>query len=185
MSKALWFNALGFQGVWWALALGVPRGFGVLSALIASAYLIWQWQQAKHRNLVVLSVMSCAALGLVADTLLGLLGGVTFTAANPAPFEGIQPWWLCLLWMSLGCTLHSSLQWLCHWPKLSVLLSAVAGVASYEAAIPLGLMHWQSSAAYWVLVFVWGMCFPVLLFALNGRWPNTPQPRSEAQRGSA
>ena len=172
MSKALWLNALGFQCTWWALALGVPLGLGGLSAVVALAYVIWQWQQAVHRKSLMRSVLVCAISGFIADTVLGIVGGVHFLPTNPAPFEALQPWWLGLLWMSLGCTLHSSLQWLCNWPKLSIGLSAIAGVASYQAAIPLGLMQWQGSAPYWILVFVWGLCFPVLLFGVNGKWPS-------------
>ncbi len=172
MSKALWLNALGFQCVWWALALGVPRGLGVLSAVVALAYVIWQWQQAEDRESHMLSMLACVISGFFADMALGIVGGVHFMPTNPAPFEALQPWWLTLLWMSLGCTLHSSLQWLCNWPMLSVGFSAIAGVASYQAAVEFGLMQWQGSAPYLILVFVWGLCFPVLLFGVNGKWPS-------------
>jgi hypothetical protein len=168
MNHAIWVNALGFQCVWWALALSVPNGQGWIGISVALTYVFGQLRYTNDQPQMLRAIALTAGLGLVGDTALAQLTNLVFMPVNPAPLSELQPWWLFLLWISLGCTLQSSLKWLCKWPKLSVVLSAFAGVISYKMAIPIGLMQWQGVSPYWILIFVWALCFPVLLFAVNG-----------------
>ena len=178
MTLAIWVNALGFQCVWWALALTVPAGHGWIGLLAAVTYVLGQLRCTNDRPQMLKAIALSAGLGLMGDTALAQLTDVVFMTVNPAPLSKFQPWWLLLLWVSLGCTLQSSLKWLCKWPKFSVVLSALAGVISYQMAVPMGLMQWHDASPYWVLIFVWGMCFPVLLFEVNGASSNQQNFRS-------
>jgi hypothetical protein len=153
---------LGFQGVWFAWALGMAQQLwwpGLLaSVLFLLAHRLWQAQARRDRQAVCLSVL--AGFGL--DTLLMACGLLTFAVPNPGPLAHLQPWWMGLLWACLGCTLHHALAWLKGRPLLAAGLSAVSGALSYEAAARMGALTlpqpplaWVGLAVFWAVFIPW------------------------------
>lgn len=153
---------LGFQGVWFGWALGVPAGlYGpglLISLLFLALHGLWLPQARADRQAVLWSV----GAGLVLDSALMALGWMSFTALNPPPLQGLQPWWMGVLWACLGCTLNHSLAWMRGRTLLAATLSAVAGALSYEAAARMGALElphpsfaWASLAAFWAFFIPW------------------------------
>ena len=169
IQRAVLLNAAGFQVVWWAMALGLPRALSVWVAVVALLFMAHHLWQSTHWRHELGVIAASAALGVVVDTSLMQWGQVRVQPVNPEPLAQIQPWWLLLLWMCLGCTLRSSMQWICNWPRVGAVLCAIAGVLSYEAAKGFGLMSWTGVLPDVILAGVWGVCFPVLVLWSNGR----------------
>ena len=169
IQRAVVINALGFQLVWWAMALGLPQSRFSLIVLVSLAHVALHLRQSADARAEFKAMAASVALGLAVDTALIQWAQVTVHPANPAPLASVQPWWLLLLWICLGCTLRSSMKWICDWPRLGAALCAVAGVLSYQAAVGFGLMDWQGLMPYAILVVAWGVCFPVLVLWSNGR----------------
>lgn len=169
IQRAVVINALGFQLVWWAMALGLPQSRFALIVLVSLAHVALHLRQSADARAEFKAMAASVVLGLAVDTALIQWAQVTVHPANPAPLASVQPWWLLLLWICLGCTLRSSMKWICDWPRLGAALCAVAGVLSYQAALGFGLMDWQGLMPYAILVVAWGVCFPVLVLWSNGR----------------
>jgi hypothetical protein len=159
----IWLQAIGFQLVWFAWALGVPDDLlwpgAVVSVVFLLAHRLWQ----AHRRTDLHCVSVCLLFGILLDSVLMHWGWLSFAQLNPAPWEVLQPWWMGLLWACLGCTIHHSLAWLKGRLALSLSLSALAGVLSYAAAHRMGALELtQFGPACIALGLFWGLFIPLL-----------------------
>lgn len=167
--RMVWLNVLGFQGVWWVMALGLPAGHLAWAMSLGLAYVSWHaWVNRSHWYLEAKVVMACVVLGWLSDSALGHWGQTSFSHANEAPWSAWQPMWLMVLWACLGCTVRTSLTWMTGRPRMGALLSAAAGLLSYEAARVMGLMQWSGWQTPVLLLACWGGVFPLLV-----RWGNS------------
>ncbi|MEY4295052.1 MAG: hypothetical protein RLY82_740 [Pseudomonadota bacterium] len=164
MNKQLILNALGFNVVWFAWALGVPATQLIVPTILSLLFVGWHLKTsliAKH-DLKLMAISFGA--GLVLDSVLQSLELVQFAAINPKPFDGLQPWWMTLMWMAFACTLNHSMAWLgrLHW-LLSVFISGVFGYLSYVAAAKLGTLQIASGYAPIVALFsFWALFIPLV-----------------------
>jgi hypothetical protein len=154
-------NALGFQAVWWAWALGVPEGEWLFPTVVSLVFLFAHLRLSVQRRADVLSVLACVLVGFAFDTALIQTQLVEFHMPNPAPLANLQPGWMLLLWACLGCTFHTSLAWLRRLPVLTYPLCAVFGWLAYDAAALLGALTrqpgWPSLLA---LLLFWAVFIP-------------------------
>ena len=164
MNKKLILNALGFNVVWFAWALGVPVNQLIVPAFLSILLIGWHLKTshcAKHDlQLIAISL----ATGLVFDTALQLLNLAQFAATNSKPLEGLQPWWMAFMWMAFACTLNHSMAWLgrLRW-FLSALVSGVFGYLSYAGAAKLGGLQIASGYAPIVVLFgFWALFLPLV-----------------------
>ena len=161
--KFIWLQAIGFQIVWFAWALGVPEGLlwpgWCASTLFLAAHQLWR---AEHREDLFL-VLTCSMMGLLHDSVLMHWGWLAFPQTNPPPWDVLQPIWMAALWACLGCTLNHSLGWLRGRLSLAMPLSALTGVLSYLAADRMGALDLiQPLPACIVLAVFWGLYIPLL-----------------------
>jgi Protein of unknown function (DUF2878) len=164
MNKKLIVNALGFNVVWFAWALGVPANQLIVPAFLSVVFIGWHLKTshcAKHD--LKLIVVSFGA-GLVFDTALQLLNFVQFAAINPKPLDWLQPWWMAFMWMAFACTLNHSMVWLArlHW-LFAGFISGVFGYLSYAGAAKLGALELAAGYAPMLVLFVfWAVFIPFL-----------------------
>jgi hypothetical protein len=153
---------IGFQGVWFAWALGIPAGMLWPGVMASTTFLLlhglWRKSAAADQQAVLISILA----GFLLDSLLMHLGWLSFAVSNPDPLALWQPWWMALLWACLGCTLHHSLAWLKDRALLAAILGAASGVLSYEGAARMGTLTlipsewaWPLLALFWALFVPW------------------------------
>ncbi|MEY2805581.1 MAG: hypothetical protein RL657_2917 [Pseudomonadota bacterium] len=150
---------IGFQLVWFAWALGVPRGWLWPGALASCLFLLAHGQTWRHDRRDRSALLLCVCFGFVLDSVLMHLGWLSFEVLNPGPLAAWQPWWMLLLWACLGCTLHHSLAWLKERVWLAVPLCGVAGVLSYQAAAEMGALSLPGQIPAWLVLTVFWACF--------------------------
>lgn len=164
MNKKLILNALGFNVVWFAWALGVPANQLIVPAIVSVLFIGWHLKIShcaqQDFKLIVISFVA----GLVFDTALQLLNLAQFAAINPKPLEGLQPWWMAFMWMAFACTLNHSMAWLRKLHVLAAgLLCGVLGYLSYVGAMKLGALTLQAGIGLMAALFVfWGVFIPLV-----------------------
>lgn len=131
MSKAFWFNLIGFNACWALLVIvREPWTQAVALAFIAAHFLFVAQGDEKRRVALVMLA------GVIIDGILTQQGWFVFTPAVPW-----IPAWLMLLWACFACTLEHSIKWsLNRWP-VAVVLGAVAGPFSYWAGQRFGAVE--------------------------------------------
>lgn len=164
MNKKLIFNALGFNVIWFALALGAPANSFIvpvfLSLLLIALHLVTS--SALRQDTLLIGI--CLLIGFGFDSALQTLGLVQFAAPNAKPLDGFQPWWMAFLWAAFACTLNHSMAWLrgLHWFPSS-LLCGVFGYLSYLGAAKLGALQIGSGYAPMLILFgFWAGFIPLV-----------------------
>ncbi|SDM12505.1 Protein of unknown function [Modicisalibacter muralis] len=145
------FNLAAFQLGWFACVLGGSLIGGSMVGLIIVAHLAGLARPGEWRWLA-----GFAALGLMVDGGLALVGGFTFVEPSRLPL----PLWLWALWPLFATLLKHSLDWLwCHrW--LAMLGGAIGGPLSYLGGAQLAgveLAPWllPMEALIWALLCLW------------------------------
>ncbi|MCX8073389.1 MAG: DUF2878 family protein [Candidatus Binatia bacterium] len=152
--QVLW-NGMSAYAVWCLLVLGAARGFSPISnavavLLIASQVLIHASRRHELRRILILTIV-----GTAIDSMLIRAGVYT-----PVGYSGMLcPLWISLLWANFATTLNSSLGWLRGQPLFAASLGAIAGPASYAAAVRLGAAELHTPQAFHlsVLASVWAL----------------------------
>lgn len=151
-------NALAYQAVWFLSILwsnqGAAIGCVIIIILLATS----------ERRLDDLKMMGYLMfLALLIDGTLQQVGFFTFS--NP----GVPiPFWLLVLWVGLGMTIHHSFAWLKERLFLASLLGGIGGPAAYWAGVRMGAasFNWSLPVSLLVLSLVWSLMFPsVMLFS--------------------
>jgi hypothetical protein len=158
---ALVVNALGFQAVWFAWALGAPQGEWALPALVSVIYLSQHWRWSPQRRADAHAVLACVVIGGLFDTAMMQAQWLSFSMPNPEPLQTLQPFWMAMLWACLACTVHSSLRWLHALSRWAYPVSGVFGFFAYEAASHLGaLTRADNLASVLALLVFWAVFLP-------------------------
>ena len=159
---ALVVNAMGFQAVWFAWALGAPQGEWALPALISGLYLAQHLRWSTTRRADVYAVLACVFVGGSFDTAMMQMQWLSFSLPNPEPWQSVQPVWMAMLWACLACTVHTSLRWLSGLSVWAYPVSGVFGFLAYEAASQLGALNRTDNLAsvvalglFWALFLPW------------------------------
>lgn len=113
-----------FQAGWFTAALMTDNAVWIMLGMVALHFVISPSKLADARLLIVL-----LPIGLTLEVLMIALGFVVFNSSF------VLPIWMILLWCLLILSFNHSLNWLANIPLvLQVILSGVAGLASYVAA---------------------------------------------------
>ena len=148
--QALWFTAI-LTGWLYALPL----------MLVHLAHFVLAERNVKTR----LSCFALALIGIVADSILGLVGVYEFHADNLMVF-GLIPLWLCYMWLGFSICLPLSLSWLLRSPLMLLAFFSVGGTLSYVAGRQLGALGFDDSSIA-VIAIVWFAVACVVLLAQN------------------
>ena len=152
------FNALAFQGGWFACVIGGTAWALAAAAIFLPIHLALCGTPRREAALMLI----CASLGVTLDLTWQNAGLLSFGGAAIGPL----PVWLLMLWLLFAATLGQSLSWLQGRLRLAALLGAVFGPASYCAGLALGaaqtgLAHWQVALA---MAPAWMALLPLLLW---------------------
>lgn len=163
-SQNFWINLIGFQLIWWICVL-FGNTWLVIVWLLVALHLFF------HREPVteLFSILICATIGFVIDTLLTLNG--IFMFQNHSEFPSA---WLFALWISFSATLRQSLKFFTKHYTLAAILGALGGSGAYLTAeqfgqFDFGLPLWNTGL---LLAFIWSVLFPLLI------WVSHQFPRS-------
>jgi Protein of unknown function (DUF2878) len=164
MNKKLIFNALGFNVVWFALALGAPANSFIVPVFLSLLFIVFHLVTSQTARQDVGLIGVCIFIGFGFDSFLQTWGWVQFAAPNPSPFHALQPWWMTFLWAAFACTLNYSLAWMrfLHWFFAS-LLSGLFGCFSYFGAMKLGALQLATGdVPIFVLFCFWATFMPLV-----------------------
>jgi hypothetical protein len=168
MNQKIILNAIGFNAVWFAWALGVPAKQTILPAFLSLLFIGWHFKvNFEMPNKIkqdAITLTLCLGAGLVLDGVLQRLGWVQFAVVNPEPFDWLQPWWMSLIWLSFACTMHHSMAWLgrLHW-LFAAALCGTLGYLSYAGAAKLGALQLAAGYKPVALLFgFWAVFIPLL-----------------------
>ncbi|RUO81395.1 DUF2878 domain-containing protein [Idiomarina tyrosinivorans] len=119
---------IGFNLIWYLAVVGGDQGI----ALTATLTLLFVVIGSYFWRPPFAAVLSCLFLGLLMESLMQVLGLVSF--------NGIWwfPAWLLCLWLGFAVMAPVALTWLVGMPKLACCLGALAGASTYYAGLKLG-----------------------------------------------
>jgi hypothetical protein len=152
------------QVSWFAAVLGAARGrplLGVGTAILFLPVLLVALPGPRRR--LALVVIATLAGGL-ADSAVQASGLMVYSGAPDG--STLAPAWIFALWAIFAATFDESFGWLRGRLALAALLGAVAGPASYAAAVRLGAARFGPlPGATAALAVLWGTALPLLVFA--------------------
>ncbi len=151
MTMYFWWMILGFQAVWFACAWGISHHYPLLPLIVGMVYLNTYITKQTHKKIAYLFLLKVLAMGFFLDSLLGLLGLISFQSPYPEPLKFLQPWWLSILWLSFGASAKASFSWLKNKPKLMLVLGGVFGPLAYYSGLQLGSFYFVEFLAYPIL----------------------------------
>lgn len=177
-------NFVLFQACWFALVMGVSRGWTWQApALVAASlvvHLLWVARAPRREALALLVV---AVLGLAIDTLLLQTGALLY---GGVPLLGLlAPAWILALWVCFASTFHASMSWLQGRPVLAMVFGAVGAPLSYLGGARLGALRfgepfWGSAL---IVALAWAVATPLFLW-ISARIVQ-PVPAQAAQSSNA
>lgn len=148
-------NALAYQAVWFAAILwgnpGAVAGCLIILLLLATS-------ECRVDDLKMIGFLMF--LGLLVDGTLQQAGFFTFRSPGfPIPF------WLLVIWLGLGMTIHHSLAWLKNKLPLAALFGGLGGPAAYWAGTRMGAasFNWPLPVSLLLLAVVWSLLFWVIM----------------------
>lgn len=176
-------NLACFQCTWLALVHGAARGRVFPGALALAASIALQSVPRVPVRLPRPALIAAAtALGLVADSLLVLLGVLAFPAQHDAAWP--VPLWMVLLWANFALTLDESLAWAGDRPLLAAALGAVAGPMAYRYGEAVGALELGSPVpSLLAIAALWMAAFPLLATATARLRDRRTPPRAAGAEG--
>lgn len=150
-------NAVLFQSLWFTAIL-TGWLYALPLMLVHLAHFVLVERNVKTR----LSCFALALIGIIADSILGLVGVYDFDADNLMVF-GLIPLWLCYMWLGFSICLPLSLSWLLRSPLMLLAFFSIGGTLSYVAGRQLGALGFDDSAIAVIAVVWFGVACVVLL----------------------
>lgn len=166
----MFINFAAFQIGWFSSVIGAAKQMPWLGPVAFLVVLALHLQQARRPHIELGLVAVCGVVGIFFDSLLVILGWVTYPSGQISEF--LAPYWIVMMWMLFGTTLNLSMRWLKGRPFIAGLFGAVGGPASYVAGQKLGgIVFLDYFAAMVALAIGWAIFMPLLLILaarLNG-----------------
>jgi len=152
-----------FQLCWLANCVGAGAGWPVLGPLVTGVWIALHLSaMGANKVTEIWILLTAAAFGYAADSLLVLLGFIDFP--KYAQLGGPSPLWMVALWVSFAATLRHALRWIEGRYLLGALLGAIGGPLAYRAGEALGAISIPSELSGLSAVSVeWMLAMPLLL----------------------
>ena len=178
-------NFILFQLCWLANCVGAGAAWPELGPLLTALWIALHLGAMEEERISEACILiSAAALGYAADSLLVLLGFIEFP--QHAQLGGPSTLWMVALWIGFAATLRHALRWLAGRYVIGAALGAVGGPLAYRGGEALGAITIPDPALGLVAVSVeWMLAMPALLgiVALIGsRTSPAAQGASETER---
>ncbi|MBM4362066.1 MAG: DUF2878 domain-containing protein [Deltaproteobacteria bacterium] len=149
---------------WFSCVLGAAHGLPWIGPVVVLVGLGWHLraQPAAARRSEVVVLAMAAGLGLVFDTAVLRLGGMTARGAT------LSPPWLVALWPNVAAATAPSgaLARLSGRPFLAALVGALGGAAAYDGGARLGAIELAGDrrTALAGIAIAWAVVLPILLW---------------------
>jgi hypothetical protein len=155
-----WLNFILFQSIWFAAILGQEKLEWLVALLLAFHVIL----SADLKDEIKV-VLMCAAVGVVADTMLTFAGVLVF---DPAPSALPIPFWLIGVWLGFAGTFRHSMSYLMAKPMIAIPAAAVAAPLSYLAGMKLGAVSFglDIGATIVVIGLLWA-CMMALFIRID------------------
>ena len=160
-------NLIAFQCCWLAAVLGAAAGMPWLGPLFAAAWLPLHIRATgASMALETKLILAAGTLGYVLDSVIVLVGGMSFPAQ--AQLGAPTTLWMVTLWLGFAATLRHALGWIRGRYLLAALLGAIAGPFAYWSGSKLGALVLTDSAPSLMMIGVeWLVAMPLLLLLLR------------------
>ena len=180
-------NFVLFQFCWLANCLGAASGWPQLGPLITAAWIaLHLGAMDEDRSSETWILLTAAAFGYAADSLLVLLGFIEFPPQ--ARLGAPSTLWMVALWIGFAATLRHALRWLAGRYLLGLLFGAAGGPLAYLAGEALGAISIPDTFSGLLAVSVeWAIAMPALLAFIalvDSRAAVVPGRASETERSS-
>jgi hypothetical protein len=171
-------NFIAFQVAWFACVLGAANDQAVAGTLVVGAVIGLHLTLARRSLPEALLIVVVAVVGLVWDSLLVMLGLMSFPTGNFAP--GLAPYWIIAMWALFATSLNLSMAWLKGRPWLAAVSGAIGGPLAFLAGERLGGLQMADPVlALGAQAIGWAVMLPMLAHLaarLNGFGPASPAP---------
>lgn len=162
-----WFNAIGYQAIWFALVIGASHGDTGWALVAGGVFVVAQVALGGHVVAEAKRLGMALLFGMVIDGVPSMLGWWHYASPSPALPPGGAPAWILMLWLCFATTLSRSLSFVQGRPALAALLGAIGAPMAYLAAA----RGWQALllpaspvfAVAW-LAATWAAALPVLAY---------------------
>ncbi|MEM9626750.1 MAG: DUF2878 domain-containing protein [Pseudomonadota bacterium] len=151
-----WLNFILFQSIWFAAILGQD----MLEWLIVLLLVVHLTLCPDLKNELKV-ILPCAAIGIIADTMLTFAGFFIF---DPAPSILPIPLWLIGIWLGFVGTFRHSMSYLLAKPAIAIPASMVAAPLSYLAGVKLGAVSFGFDTAFTIVIVGLLWAFMMALF---------------------
>jgi Protein of unknown function (DUF2878) len=154
--------------VWFICATTIhssPSWNTVLVVVTSTAcYIGYHLLCSTNKWMEVNLIIRVALIGWIMDTILQANQFVFFESSYPTPLSKMQPFWMTCLWIGLGATINSSLNWLKNIePLYRALIGLCSGAASYAGGERFGALHFASTYSLLVVAICWALVLPILV----------------------
>lgn len=159
-------NAVGYQSVWLACALGAAHGRLWVALLALPVFAALTLRFGGQMDADLRSVFLVLPIGFALDSVLLASGVLAY--ATPWPLAGVAPAWICAIWAAFALTLNHSFAFLAARPGLAAAVGAIGGPAAYLAAAGLGAVKFEVPLVWALLALAgsWSVVLP-LITSLN------------------
>jgi hypothetical protein len=156
-------NIIALNVVWFAAVLGAAQGLFWLGPATLLLSLAVQFKGDLKNTLLIKFLLLTALIGTIADSLIIMLGAMSFECCAALPQN--YPLWMLALWLSFVTTLFSSLDWLRGKLALGSILGCVGGASAYYGGYKLGALTLANDIqnALLIIGMSWAIAMPILL----------------------
>ncbi len=147
---------IGFQIVWFGFAWGISHHYPLLPILLSLIYLNTYISKQPDKKVAYLFLGKVLLLGFIADSVIGLLGLMTYASPYPQPFQWLQPWWLSLVWLCFAASAKVSFSWLEQRRPLAVILGLIGGPVAYLSGEKFGVFLDIQNFGFVLIAISWG-----------------------------
>ncbi|MFK7959529.1 MAG: DUF2878 family protein [Phycisphaerales bacterium] len=180
MNKHVVFNAVMFQGNWFAVILSAATGRPWIGLLTTAGFIAVHLSLHGRVARTLALIVGCGIFGYVADSALVLAGALGFPPE--AMLGGPSALWMVALWAGLACTLHHSMGWLRGRPLLGAIFGLLGGAGSYYAGERLGAVTFPGGLAKGLIGsgVLWAVAMPLLAWVAGRVLPDGTPAESPA-----
>lgn len=155
-------NIIALNIVWFAAVLGAAQGLFWLGPAALLLSLAVQFKDDLKNSTLIKFLLSTALVGTIADSLMIMLGAISFECCSVLPQN--YPMWMLALWLSFATTLFSSLSWIRNKLALGSILGCLGGASAYYGGYKLGALGMANDIqnALLIIGMSWAIAMPIL-----------------------
>lgn len=174
MNKAVVFNAVMFQGNWFAVIISAATGRPWIGLLTTAGFITVHLTLHGRIARTLALIAGCGVFGYLADSGLVLAGVLGFPPE--AAMGGPSAFWMVGLWAGLACTLRHAMGWLHGRWLIAIVFGLLGGAGSYYAGERLGAVTFPDGLWPGLIGsgLLWAVAMPLLAWVAGRVLPDEP-----------